>query len=118
MTEPAAIAYDLRCASHLVAALFDLPTDAFLGPHKGRPERVHARQVLCYLLHTEADVDQVAIARAIRRHRSTVGHSIQIILGLREEPDIDRALGKIGEMFRDLRDANARIPALIEEIAP
>lgn len=108
----------IRLASRLVSALFDMPPEEFTGLQKGPPEQVHARQVLCYVLHTEGDFDQTTIARALGRHRSTVGHAIEVITGLREHDDVDRALTRLGEMYRELIDAHSRIPALVEELAP
>lgn len=118
MSTETAIDYALRCASRLVSAVFDLSTDDFTGPRKGPPTEVHARQVLCYLLHTEGGFDQVVIASALNRHRSTVGHAIGVVSGLRETDEIDRAIGKLGEMYRELRDAHEKIPALVEALAP
>jgi len=112
------IAEALRCASRLVGAVFDIAPEAFTGPRKGPPAQVHARQVLCYLLHTDGEYDQAAISRALGRHRSTVGHAIEVIGELREVAEIDRAVGMLGQMYREIREAHARVPALIEEVAP
>lgn len=117
MSEASDIAWALRCAARLVGAVFDLPPETFTSPKKGPPAHVHARQVLIYVLHTEADFEQATIAEALRRHHSTIWHAIQVVDGMREQAEVDRALTRIGEMFRDLRDANARIPALVEELA-
>lgn len=118
MTETIDITRAVRIASRLVAALFDLPPDHFTGASKGPPAQVHARQVLCYLLHTEGEFDQAAIADALGRHRSTVGHAVAVITSLREHPQVDTALDRLCDMFRELAEAHARIPVLVEEIAP
>lgn len=121
MSEAAAqadIAADLRCASRLVAAVFDLPPDAIVGQRKGSPANVHARQVVCYLLHTDGDFNHASIGRALGRNRSTVTHAIEVVTSLLEHQDFERAVERLGQMFRDLREARANIPALVEEIAP
>ena len=118
MSQAPAADEELRCAARLVAAMCDLAPEDFTGPKKGAPPLVHARQVLCYLLHTEGGLDQVVISTLLNRHRSTVGHAIQVVAELRDNADVDRAVTRLGEMYRDLRDARAKIPALLEEIAP
>lgn len=118
MTDHTDITSAVRIASRLVAALFDLPPEHFTGASKGPPTQVHARQVLCYLLHTEGEFDQVVISDALGRHRSTVGHAVNVITALREHPQVDRALDRLCDMYREITEAHSRIPALVEEIAP
>lgn len=110
--------YALRCMTRLVAAVFDLDPASFVGEDKGSPAQVHARQVLFYLLHTEAGFEQATIAGGLGRHRSTVGHAIENITELREEPEIDQAFTRLGEMYRELRDARDKVPLLVEALAP
>jgi len=111
--------YALHCLTHLVAAVFELEPDAFTGEEKGSADRVHARQVLFYLLNTEAGFHQVEIAEALGRHRSTVGHAIEVMTGIRDgDPDIDRAFSDLGEMYRRLQEARERVPQLVEALAP
>lgn len=113
----ACIDAELRCAARLVAAIFDLPPEAFTGAKKGSPTQVHARQTLCYLLRTVGGFDQAVIARALGRHRSTVSHSVEVLDRWREHDDMDRALDKLSEMYRELRESKARTPALVEALA-
>ena len=103
----------LRCVSRLVAAVFDLEPPTFLGPAKGGPHQVLARQTLIYLLHTEASFDQTEIAEALGRHHSTVWHAIQVVTALRDDDDIDRAFTLLGEVYRDFRQAQERVPELL-----
>lgn len=118
MSEAADIEFDVRCAARLVAALYDIAEESFTSERKGPPVQVHARQTLCYLLRTVGDFDQVEIARALGRHRSTVGHAIGVVDTMRENAEVDRALDDLCDMYRRLREAHARIPALVEELAP
>ena len=108
----------LRIASRLVAAVFDLPPELVIGPGKGPPARVHARQVICYLLHTEAEMSLIRIARALDRDRATVSNAVNVVEDLRADAELDAALDSLGQMFRRLRDAHARIPDLVEAKAP
>lgn len=112
-----ATASELRCAAHLVAALYDLPPEVIMGPRKGPPAHVHARQTLCYLLRTVAGLDQAVIAKMLGRHRSTVGHSVEVVGDWRDHDDFDRAIERLSEMYREIRDARSRIPALVEALA-
>jgi hypothetical protein len=111
-------AYAFRCAAHLVAAVFDVEPAILTGPKKGSPDVVHARQVFAYLLYTDGDdFGSVAIAKGLGRHHSTVWHSIQKVMAMRDEPEMDAALAKLGAMFRDLTAAHERLPHLVETLA-
>lgn len=110
--------FAFRCASCLVGAVFGLDPSLLVGEKKGSPSVVHARQVFMYLLYTEGPgYGSVAIARAAGRHHSTVLHSIEKIGAMREDEDLDASLTRLGEMFRELVDAHARIPEMVEALA-
>lgn len=111
------IGYALRCLSRIIGAAFDMEPSTFVGATKGSPAHVHARQILFYLLHTEGCFEQAEIADVLGRHRSTVSHAVQVVLALREEPEIDAALTCLGEVYRDFAAVKASVPALIEQIA-
>ena len=110
--------YALRCLARLVAAVFDIDPASFVGETKGSPIQVHARQVLMYLLMTEAGFQEMEIAQGLGRHHSTVGHAVANFTALREEADIDLAFTRLGEMYRSLREARDKVPALVEALAP
>lgn len=117
MSGDAAFDYAFRAAAHLVAAVFDVDPAILTGPNKGSPRVVHARQVFAYLLYTDGnEFGSVAVARALGRHHSTVWHSIQKMVALRDDEEIDDALTKLGGMFRDLVEAHARMPELVESL--
>lgn len=100
---------ELRRAARLVAAAFDMDPVDFLGPGKGPPAFVHARQVVAYLLSMEGGFDQKHVATAMGRHHSTVWHAVQKIEALREEGEMDRGMASLGEMYRTLREASGRV---------
>lgn len=97
--------WSLRCASRLVGAVYDLAPEVFMAPAKGPPEHVHARQIVAYLLSMEGGFDQKEVAVAMGRHHSTVWHAVQKIEALRDEDEMDRAVTRIADMYRSLKDA-------------
>lgn len=109
--------FAFRCASRLVAAVYDLEPALFTNPRKGAPAVVYARQVLAYLLYTEGDFALVRIAEPLGRHHSTVGHSVRVITTLRDDPDADDAFGRLGQMYRDLVAAHERLPSMLKDLA-
>lgn len=111
------IATALRVAARLLSAVFDMPEETFTGPKKGSPPQVHARQVLIYLLNTEADFQQSDIAQALGRHHSTIGHAVEVVTAMREDDELDAALTRLGEMLRDILQAHSRLPTLVETLA-
>jgi chromosomal replication initiation ATPase DnaA len=112
---PSDFDYAFRAAARLVAAVFDVEPAVLVGPKKGSPHVVHARQVFAYLLYTDGQGwGSVAIARAMDRHHSTVWHSIQKMVAMRDDEEIDASLTRLGDMFADLVAAHARIPELVE----
>ena len=100
----------LRCAARLVAALYDMPEDAFLGQKKGPPRQVQARQLVFYLLSMEGGFVQKAVATQLSRHHSTVWNAVQRIEALRESEDLDRGIADLAEMYRKLVAAVAIVP--------
>lgn len=110
--------YALRCLARMVGAVFDLDPAEFVGEAKGSPLQVHARQVLIYLLITEAEFQQSEVADGLGRHHSTIGHALAMVTELRNEPEIDRTFTWLGEMYRSLRDAREKVPQLVEALAP
>lgn len=108
--------YALRCASRLVGAVIDIEPGAFIGPRKGSPTQVDARQLVVYLLHTEAGFTPTEIAHRLGRHRSTFDHAIEKYTAMREDEELERSLSTLGQMFRDLLEAHERVPALIESL--
>lgn len=109
--------YGLRCMSRLVGAVFDMDPETFTGDGKGSPAQVHARQVLFYLLHTEAGFDQTTIAAGLRRNRSTVGHAIANITAMRDESGLDETFTRIGAFYRDLAKARETVPQIVKALA-
>lgn len=108
----------VRGTSRLVAAVFDLEPAAFLAPTKGRPEHVHARQVVMYLLRTEGGFDQDMIGSAMGgRHHSTVWHAVQKVERLRDDEALDAAISGLQEMYRALSAASERVPDALKEAA-
>lgn len=108
----------LRLAGRLVAAVYDMPEAAFLSPRKGPPVQVQARQLVVYLMTMEGGFDQKAVATQLSRHHSTAWNAVQRIEALREDPDLDRGINDLAEMFRKLLDASKIIPeALAQEPA-
>lgn len=107
-----------RGTVRLVAAVFDLEPETFLRPNKGRPEHVHARQVVMYLLRTEGGFDQALIGRALGgRHHSTVWHAVQRVERLRDDEALDAAITALQAMYRELRAASECVPEVLREAA-
>lgn len=117
MSDTLDIEHDLCCASGVIGLLWDLPPHVFTGPRKGPPPHVQARQVLCYVLFTDGGHSHAAIARVLKRNRSTITHAIDKVMAAREDTGLDEKLDRLGEIFRDIRDARAAIPALMKELA-
>ena len=117
MNEALDIEHDLCCASGVVGLLWNLAPHVFTGPKKGPTAHVQARQVLCYLLLTDAGHSHAAIARILKRNRSTVTHAIDVVTALRENEVMDEKLDRLGQIFRELRDARAAVPDLMKELA-
>lgn len=109
--------YALRCLARLVGAVFDIDPASFVGESKGGPDQVQARQVLIYLLHTEGGFDQSTIARGLGRHHSTVSHTLAVVEPMLDEPEVERAFARLGEIYRDLREARDKVPELLESMA-
>lgn len=106
--------YALRCLARLVGAVFDIDPASFVGEGKGGPDQVQARQVLIYLLHTEVGFDQSTIARGLGRHHSTVSHTLAVVEPMLDEPEVERAFARLGEIYRDLKEARDKVPELLE----
>jgi chromosomal replication initiation ATPase DnaA len=102
-----------RLAARLVAALYDMPEELFLSPRKGPPAQVQARQLVVYLLTMEGGFDQKAVASFLRRHHSTAWNAVQRIEALREDPELDRGVTDLADMFRKLRAASAVVPSAL-----
>jgi hypothetical protein len=97
--------YALRSLSRFLGAIFDLDPAEFTGEDKGAPAIVEARQVLCYLLITEAGFREIDVAEGLGRHHSTISHAMDVITELREDPAIDRTFSWLGDTYRSLVEA-------------
>lgn len=97
--------YALRSLSRLIGAVFDIDPNEFTGDDKGAPAIVEARQVLCYLLITEAGFREIDVAEGLGRHHSTVSHALEVITDLRDDPAIDQTFTWLGEAYRALAEA-------------
>lgn len=110
--------FSIRCAARLVEAVFDFDRDMLLAPDKGSPAMTHARHILSYLVYTDGpEITVKALARKLGRDRSTVSDSIAIALCYRQDTQVDEALARLGDIYRQLLAAHDYLPALVEELA-
>lgn len=97
--------HDARMVRLFVAAVageYGLPPAVLLG--QGRTaEMAEARQVLYYLLMTDADLTCVAVARAVGRDHSTVLHGRAVVRQRR------RAHPRLRETLTEVRRAFTRL---------
>lgn len=68
---------------------------------------VQARQLAAYLLNTELGLSQSETARRLRRHRSTVNHSLIRMEDSRDDPVFNRHLEQLTDSLHTLRDVLA-----------
>lgn len=66
-------------AAEIVGGELGIAAETITAARKGPPAVAFARQVLAYLLHTEAQLDKQQVGRLLRRHRSTIGHAIEVV---------------------------------------
>lgn len=109
--------YALRCLARLVGAFVDLDPAEFIGSSKGTQAQVNARQMVMYLLLTDADFREIDIANGLGRHHSTVDHAVEKFTALREETEIDDALTRLGETYRLFRNTQAAAGLIAEMTA-
>lgn len=109
--------YALRCLARLVGAFVDLDPAEFIGSSKGTQAQVNARQMVMYLLLTDADFREIDIANGLGRHHSTVDHAVEKFTALREEAEIDDALTRLGETYRLFRNTQAAAGLIAEMTA-
>ena len=80
-----------------------------LGPGEIRQSSRHsmravqARQLAAYLLNTELGLSQAATARRLRRHRSTINHSLVRMEDSRDDPVFNRHLEQLTASLHTLR---------------
>jgi hypothetical protein len=77
----------LATGACLVAARLNEDPGVITGARKGSPATAFARQVLAYLLNTEAGLDKQAVGTLLGRHRSTIGNAIEVVEDYRDTKD-------------------------------
>jgi hypothetical protein len=101
----------LAGATELVGDHLGIAPEKIAGKRKGSPGVAFARQVVAYLLHTEAQLDKQQVGRMLQRHRSTIGHAIEVIEDRRDDGVLSSALDAIAARFRAVLPTQAPTPA-------
>ena len=83
-----------------VAHVYGVALKDLCATTRSRPKAAFARQIAMYLCHVEFEINVAEVARAFGRDRSTAVYAIRRIEELREDPDLDRALGWLEAMLR------------------
>lgn len=89
----------------LVERRFDLEPGALSCPRRGDTQQIIVRQIASYILTTAAGASYAQAGRAVRRHGSTVSHSIRQVEEMREDMRLDsdiRALERGVEQLRQV----------------
>jgi hypothetical protein len=77
----------LATGATLVASRLNEDPEVITGARKGSPATAFARQILAYLLNTEAGLDKQAVGTLLGRHRSTIGNAIEVVEDYRDTAD-------------------------------
>ncbi|MBI1188288.1 MAG: hypothetical protein GC206_13320 [Alphaproteobacteria bacterium] len=91
-----------RAACAIVAAAFDLAPETLYRQTRGGAFESHARQVVYWLLHKPGRMSLEAAGLALGRDRSTVSHGVEAIETLIADPDVERVIAALGELFTRL----------------
>ena len=84
----------------LVAHAYGVALEDIRAATRRTSEAAFARQIAMYLAHVVFSMSTAVVAQAFARDRSTVCHAIQRVEALRDDPDIDRALGWLETLLR------------------
>lgn len=87
-------------AAHLAAESSGLPLDEVLHTERRGRASASARALAMYLAHVGLGTPVGQVARAFRRHRSTVAHACRLIEEHREEPGCDRRIATLERRLR------------------
>ena len=83
-----------------VAHVYGVALKDLCATTRCRPKAALARQIAMYLCHVEFEISVAEVARAFGRHPTTAAHAVRRIEELREDPELDRALGWLEAMLR------------------
>jgi chromosomal replication initiation ATPase DnaA len=87
-------------AQAIVAHAYGVSVEEMRGPERARARASHARQVAMYLSHVVLSQSLTEVGRAFGRDRSTASYACNRIEDLRDDPDVDRALGWMEMVLR------------------
>ena len=73
----------------LVELRFGLPKGHLTLPGRGNMRSTEARQLAAYLIHTSLGLPLRHTADILRRHRSTIAHSLREVERRRDDPLLD-----------------------------
>jgi len=83
-----------------VAHVYGVALKDLCATTRNHPKAALARQIAMYLCHVEYEISVAEVARIFGRHSTTATYAVRRIEELREDPDLDRALGWLEAMLR------------------
>ena len=98
-----------RLVERQVAAAFSVPTRELRARQRRSASVALARQSAMYLAHVSLGLNYTQIGQAFKRDRTTAAHACRLVETLRDDPKLDRMIGKIESAIAGLarpRDAN------------
>jgi len=86
----------------LVELHFDLERGSLVGPRRGTMQMTEARQLTAYLLNTSLGFSASRTSRRLKRHRSTISHSLRQVESMRDDPVMDHHIDTLHTRLRHL----------------
>lgn len=84
-----------RLVERQVAAAFSVPTRELRARQRRSAPVALARQSAMYLAHVSLGLNYTQIGQAFKRDRTTAAHACRLVETLRDDPMLDRMIGKI-----------------------
>lgn len=95
---------DNHCANLVISCValeFGVsPVDRHNPKERGSGHVVMARQICFYLLHTVFQINMSRVAKALKRHPTTVRHACDVVEASRDDPVLDARIRRLEVFLR------------------
>jgi chromosomal replication initiation ATPase DnaA len=94
---------DVFLLAQIVASEGRVCLTKLLRPSRGHGRTTRARQITIYLAHVLLGRTQENVAELFRRDRTTIAHAVRMMEERRDDPALDRLIGRIEARFLRMR---------------